>query len=334
MEPLHFELAGTGVALPAQCVSSDSLDAERGAREGALRAACGVATRYVCAQETQDGLAAQAAQAAMDSAGLRADEIDLIIFGAAVGRQPIPSTAPLIARRLGVAAGAVAAFDVNSTCLSFLTGLDVAASMMARGRFRAALVVAAEIASRALPWAHAPHVAGLFGDGAAAAVLRAPAPGRRAATLKAVRFETYPEGYELCQLASGGTRIDYHRDPAAFAAHATFQMDGHGLFRLTTAHFPAFVARLLEEAGWCAHDVDVVIPHQASPLALAHLTRRCGFAREKVVDIVADYGNQIAASLPTALHIARATARLPAGAKALLLGTSAGVSFGGAALEF
>ena len=76
----------------------------------------------------------------------------------------------------------------------------------------------------------------------------------------------------------------------------------------------------------------MVVPHQASPGALHHLIRRCGFRRERIVDIIARQGNQIAASLPSALHEARVAGHLRSGAKALLLGTSAGISLGGLAL--
>lgn len=319
------------MALPARRVDSSTLDNELGQAAGTLQAACGVRSRYVCGDESQDELAAIAAQAALDEAGLEAAGLDLVISAASVPKQPIPSTATLIARNIGVRPGACTAFDVNSTCLSFLSGLDVALSLLAGGRFRAALVVSSEIATRALPWSSDPVTAGLFGDGAAAAVVL-PA-GARASTLRAVHFEAYPAGYELCQLAAGGTGIDFHREPERFKEAAMFKMDGHGLFKLTATRFPDFVSRVLDRAGWRREDVDMVVPHQASPLALAHLVKRCGFPKEKIIDIVADYGNQVAASIPTALHLARASGRLPAGAKVLILGTSAGVSFGGMAIE-
>ena len=326
------------MALPAQRVASASLDAEMGRKKGWLEASCGVAARYVCRDEGQVELATHAAQRAMAEAGLDAGDVDLVIFAAAVAKQPIPSTAPLVARNLGIATGACTAFDVNSTCLSFLSGFDIAINLLASGRFRGALVVSSEIATRALPWGTAPATAGLFGDGAAAAVLVPPGGDRggdrlRASQLRAAHFEAFHEGYEFCQLAAGGTGIDFHRDPEQFKAGATFQMDGHGLFKLTAKHFPGFVDRLLQRAGWGRRDVDLVVPHQASPLALRHLVKRCGFPKDKVVDIVAGYGNQVAASIPTALHLARQLGRLPTGAKVLLLGTSAGVSFGGMAIE-
>lgn len=332
MSVLRFSLAGTGMALPAGRVSSSDFDARLGFTPGHLFDVCGVANRYVCEGESQDDLAVAAAQAALADAGMEPNDVDLVIAAAAVAKQPIPSTAPLIAGRLGIRSGECTAFDVNSTCLSFLSALDVATSLLPSGRFRGVLIVSSEIASRALPWSMAPNVAGLFGDGAAAVVLR-PADEGQGAIVKAAHFETYPEGYDYCQLAAGGTGIDFHADPQAFQAASIFEMDGYKLFKLAARHFPGFVTRLLERAGWRHEDVDLVVPHQASPLALAHLVQRCGFAEGQVVNIVADYGNQIAASIPTAFHLARKEGRLPAGSRVLLLGTSAGVSFGGMAIE-
>mgnify|MGYP001627838302 CR=1 FL=1 len=320
-------ILGTGRALPARQVTSDAFDARIGKPAGYLAQATGVAARYVSGDESQIDLAQSAAQAALDDAGLTATDIDLILFGAAVPYQPIPATAPLLMQRLGLADGTAAAFDMNATCLSFLTALDTAARMIATGQATRPLVVSAEIASRALPWDTQPEVAALFGDGAAAAVVSGSEAGGMVASL----MRTYPSAYDACALGAGGTRFDYHNDPDSFAAHAWFAMDGKELFRLAARHFGTFVDDLLARAGWAREDVDLVIPHQASPAALAHMIRQTGFARDRVVDIIAGHGNQIAASIPFVLDTARRAGRMPPGTRTLFLGTSAGVSFGGMA---
>jgi len=332
MTPIAFSLRGTGTSLPRKKVSSAALDRELRKPDGWLEAICGVRERFVCETETQDELAASAARGALTEAGIAASAIDLLIFASAVPKYSIPFTAPLIARHLGIPAGSCATLDVNSTCLSFLSGLDMATLMIATGRHRCALVVSSELASRALPWQTDPATAGLFGDGAAAAVLVQPEPGE-ASHVRAVRFEVHHEGYEACSLASGGTGIDFARDPERFAAGRFFQMNGRDLFKLTASRFPGFLDELLESAGWTRESVDLVVPHQASPFALTHLVKRCGFPRDKVIDIVASHGNQVAASIPTALHVARQQRRIVRGSRVVLLGTSAGVSFGGMAIE-
>ncbi len=319
-----LKILGSGQAVPQNRLSSDTLDARQGLSPGWLYRRSGVASRYVCEGEDQVDLAVSAASQAITEAGISPDDIGLIVFAAAVSYQSIPATAPLIQARLGIKDGICMAFDVNSTCLSFLTALDVA-SRMAGGR--KALVVASEVASRGLPWEEDPATAALFGDGAAAVVISGE---DAAAGVLATRMETYPSAYEACQLAAGGTRFDYHADRGNFDRNSRFRMDGEALFKLTIRHFEPFLDRLLSDAGWKRDEVELVVPHQASPGALAHLAKRCGFASDIVVNIVRDYGNQIAASLPTALHFARQGK--PEGTKTLMLGTSAGVSLGGMAL--
>jgi 3-oxoacyl-[acyl-carrier-protein] synthase-3 len=323
----RIKVLGTGSALPARILHSTEIDERLGKPAGWIEQRVGVASRSVCEAEDQIDLAVNAAFGALGDAGCNPKDIDLVIFAAAVPYQSIPTTAPLIQRRLGIPEGRCAAFDINSTCLSFLTAMDVVASMLAAGTCRQALVVSSEIASRGLPWKTEPLVAALFGDGAAAAVFRAE---DGPAGIVASRMETYPSGYEDCELGAGGTRYDFNRDPAEFARHALFRMDGKALFRHTIQFFEPFLDRLLASAGWSRDDVDIVIPHQASPMALAHLAERCGFGA-RIVDIMRDHGNQIAASIPTALDTARRSGRLVAGMNALMLGTSAGLSLGGIA---
>lgn len=326
---LPLKLEGTGAAVPARKLLSSEIDTRLGRPEGWLYRKTGVFGRHVCEGEDQIELAVAASLRAVASAAIAAGQIDLILFAAAVPYQSIPATAPLIQRALGIADGTCAAFDINSTCLGFLTAMDVLSSLLASGRYRRGLIVSAEIASRALPWDDDPATAGLFGDGAAAAIFSA-GDGRSA--LVAASMETHATAYDACRLGSGGTRYDYHYAPEEFRAHALFEMQGDLLYKTTVRNFPGFVGRLLTEAGWTHGDVDVVVPHQASPGALAHLARRSGFKPDVVVDIARDYGNQIAASLPTALDVAVRAGRVKAGTRLLLLGTSAGVSFGGLAM--
>ncbi|RWB19401.1 MAG: ketoacyl-ACP synthase III [Mesorhizobium sp.] len=328
---MRIRIVGTGRAVPAECVTTSALEERLGLGRGALEGATGVVQRYVCGDESQIDLACAAARLAIADASLEPSAVDLIIGGCGVPYQPLPATAPLVMHRLGLADGSAAAFDVNSTCLGFLTAFETAGRMIEAGQCETALVFSAEIASRALPWRDAPEVAALFGDGAAAAVLRRAKPGEGSVAASLMR--TYPSAWEACGIGAGGTRFDFRKEPEEFARHSLFHMDGKELFRLTSRHFNSFVAALLERAGWRHQDVDLVVPHQASPFALAHMARQTGFAPEKLVDIADRFGNQIAASIPFALDVARRDGRVAPGTKLLFLGTSAGVSFGGMALE-
>lgn len=326
----RFRIAGTGRALPATRVTSDDLDRLHGFAHGFVERASGVASRYFCGQESQIDLGAAAARKALEAAGVEPGDVDLIICAAAVPYQPIPATAPAIQRALGIADGACFATDINCTCLGFPAALEFANGLCRADGYATILVVSSEVASRGLPWTAQPDVAGLFGDGAAAAVLKAqPEPSRFVA-----RFETHSSAYDHCALASGGTRFDFEREPEPFAAHSRFAMDGRELFRITAKHFAPFVQRLLSSADATPDSIDLVVPHQASPGALAHMIRACGFPSERVVDISREVGNQIAASIPFALDHARERGLLKRGDRIAMLGTSAGVSFGGIVMDY
>lgn len=327
--PRGLAILGTGRALPVRAVAAAALDRQYGLADGYVMAATGVATRYFCDGESQIDLAVDAARKALVDAQLTAADIDLVISAAAVAYQPIPAMAPAIQRALGIADGACFAVDLNCTCLGFAAALHFAEPLLQAGRHKTILIVSAEVASRGLPWATQPAVAGLFGDGAGAAVVAL----RPDVGIRAAHFVTLTSAYEACAIGAGGTRFDFEREAEAFAAHSKFAMDGKALFRITAKHFGPFVDVLLDRAATRRDDLACVIAHQASPGALAHMIQICGFRSDHVIDIAGQFGNQIAASIPFALDWARAAGRFRSGDRILILGTSAGVSFGGLVMD-
>lgn len=322
-----FQILGAGLARPKARTPSSEFDRRFGKPAGWAEASTGVASRaFVGPGETASSLGAEAARAALADAGLRAVDIDCVIGASGVMEQPIPGLSVLIHRRLGLQASAVPAFDVNATCLSFLVALRTAALEIASGAHRNVLIVSADIASAALDWED-PGTAPLFGDGAAAVVV-----GPGGGELSAFRMQTFSEGAEAAWLGAGGSRL-----PAgnldALLAEAKFRMDGPTAYRIAARAFEDLVARVLDDAGWVRGDIDLVIPHQASGTALALLRRRLGFSAEKVVDVLAEHGNLVAAGLPTALAIARGDGRARPGMRVLFIGAGAGVSLAAAAVR-
>jgi 3-oxoacyl-(acyl-carrier-protein) synthase III len=329
---MRIKVNGTGRAIPLLCVTSSALDLQFGKDEGSIELETGVAERYVCEEESQIDLAVSASNAALKNAGITPSDIDLVLSGSGIPYQPLPAMAPLVMRELGIQDGKAAAFDVNSTCLSFVSAFETAALHIDSGQHHSALVFSSEVASRALPWGDQVEISALFGDGAAAVVLSR-ASVQDSGCIRATLMRSFPSAYEACSIGAGGTRFDFHKEPEEFARHAIFQMDGVSLFRLSSRHFRKFVFELIEKAGWNLSEVDLIVPHQASPAALAHMARQIGVGPDRLVDITRSFGNQVAASIPFAFDIARKENKIKPGAKVLFLGTSAGVSFGGLALE-
>lgn len=326
-------ILGTGAALPKGVVASTELDRRYGKPDGWFERRTGVRSRSVCGSEKASDLATAAARVALTAARLGPQDLDAVISATAVPEQPIPAMAPLVQANLGLGKTGTPAFDVNATCLSFLTAFDLAAAWIEAGRARRILIVSSEVASRALPWDDDPETAAMFGDGAAAAIIGKAEAGSGSG-LAAVAMRTYSDGYRDCELAAGGTRFDFRAERGLFESHATFRMNGPAVYRLSAEVVPPFIHGLLKSAGWTIKDIDCVVPHQASRLGLDHMVRRLGLAEGKVIDILASHANQIASSLPSALHEAVSTGRLKRGDKLLMAGTSAGLSVGGVALVY
>ncbi|MCC5973411.1 MAG: ketoacyl-ACP synthase III [Rubellimicrobium sp.] len=313
-------------ARAGRTVTSGHFDRHFGRPPGWAEATTGVATRrFVGPGETASVLATRAAQAALAQAGLAATDLDAILGASGVGEQPIPAFAVLVHRRLGLGDSGIAAFDVNATCLSFLAALRLAADMIAARRWGRVLIVSGDVASAALDMDD-PETAPLFGDGAAA-VLLGPGTG----TLAAWDFRTYSSGADAAWLGAGGSRLPA-REMQALLAEALFRMDGKAAFRLASKHIGPFVEHLLAQAGWRAGDIDIVIPHQASGRALDLMTARLGLAPARVMRSLTDGGNMVATSIPATLARAKAEGRGPPGTRALIIGTGAGLSLGGACM--
>jgi 3-oxoacyl-[acyl-carrier-protein] synthase-3 len=331
-QPRAVRILGTGVARPEQRVESREIDARLGLAPGTVQRRSGVRSRFVETQRPAAALGAEAGRQALASAGLAVAEIDCVVAASASMDQQMPCNAALIHRELGLGASGIPAFDIAASCLGFLAALDTISWPLVAGRYRRVLIVAADIASCALDWTDL-GASAIFGDGAAAAVLAADEDS--GSRLLASAFATYSEGAHLCEIPAGGSRHHPSRVGSAdYLALARFRMDGPSVFRLVARQMPAFVDMLLQGAGIGRDELTLLIPHQASHLAMRHVTRALGIPRERVIDIYADHGNQVAASLPSALHVAICSGRLQRGDTALLLGSGAGVSLGGIVLRY
>jgi len=232
-----------------------------------------------------------------------------------------------------VAGGQAEAFDVNSSCLGFLTGVEIAALGLAAGRWDTVVVVATEIASKGLDHTNV-ETSALFGDGAAAAVLvRDPVSRALGSAVLGLKFGHWPEAAEGSTIAAGGTRWNVTTPPPDDRAYL-FSMNGPALLRATMRHLPQFLAELAEQTGFGLDQADLVVPHQTSAVGMRLLHERVGVAAERVVDILADHGNQVAASLPTALHQAVTSGRVARGHRVVLLGSGAGLGLGAVVLRY
>jgi 3-oxoacyl-[acyl-carrier-protein] synthase-3 len=327
-----FKVVGYGSYMPRTARPSVELDALFDEPPGWTEDKFGIRTRSIAApDETSSTMGAAAAREAIAMAGWDDGDFDVLVGACAVMEQPIPGTSVLIQDALGLGKSGIWAFDVNQTCLSFLTALDIVTMGFQAGRFKRAVIVSSDIASAGLD-PEDRQTYSIFGDGAAAVCIEA-STDRDGAGLISRRFETYGEGKGLATLRSGGTRIRASESEALLQG-SKFQMDAFGVFKAAARCLPRLMDDVLTEAGVNRETVDLVVCHQASHPGVEHVRRLMGGDPARVVDIFGTHGNQIAASLPTALVMAYREGRIRPGAKVLLLGTAAGISAAAMVLRF
>lgn len=328
------QILGTGHALPKKCFLSSELDKKLGLPPGKLEAVGGVFRRYFAGDdEHAASLAAKAAKQALSAANVSLKDIDCLVSASATMDQAMPSNAALVHKELGLAKyDAIPAFDINSSCLGFLAAIDNLSYLIDAGRYQRILLVASDLASCGLNWNHLESSA-IFGDGAAAIVLSR-AETQSGSCLYASSLKTYSEGAHFCEIPAGGSRFHPSRIKTEFEPLTKFHMNGKKVFRLASKHLQAFVDELMDSASIKMDDIDWIVPHQASRLAIEHMTKRLKLSADKVVNIFANYGNQVAASLPTALDVAVRDGRIKRGDKLLLVGTGAGLTIGGVVMEY
>lgn len=328
----RIRLCGTGVAVPEGVLTSEQIDARFGLPAGTVFRQYGVRKRHYALHENAASLAARACENALRQAGLEWKDIDCLVAASATMDQALPYNAALILATLGKRAHHIAGFDIGASCLSFLVGLDTISYLVEAGRYRHVMIVSADIATFSLDWSTLGESA-IFGDGAAAAIVRQSRSDETSCIL-ASEIEMHSDGADWCHIKAGGSRYHPRRPGVIFDPLTLFHMDGPRLFRAVSRELPRFFEQLLEAAALTLEQVSLVVPHQASRLALDHLIKRLRLDPARTVDILADFGNQVGASLPSALHHAIAGHRLRRGDSFMLIGSGAGLTIGGMAMIY
>jgi 3-oxoacyl-[acyl-carrier-protein] synthase-3 len=331
-EGIALQILGTGEYAPRNRVESTELDRRWDKAEGWTAHQTGVSSRaYAADDESVIVMGASAARQALAAAEVEAAQIDAIIAVGSVPYQAIPCTAVFIQRELGLGTSGIAAFDVNSTCLGFLVALDLISHAIATGRYRHVLIVASERASQGLNWDDS-STAGLFGDGAGAVLIGV--PRRAGPQLRAAYVQSYGDGVECCQIRAGGSRLPPRTSMSEFMSGTHFEMRGRQIYKLAAELLPGFLRSLWQRARTRVEEIDVWVPHQASGRAITHLQCALELPSERFVLTLPTHGNQVSASIPVALHRGITEQRIRPGDTIALIGTGAGISLGGAVLDF
>ena len=326
LSPRYARIAGTGSYLPPRRLANAdmvALLAQRGLEtsDDWIVERTGIRARhFVTDGVNSSDLALHAARAALESAGRKAEDVDLIIVATSTPDMVFPSTACILQNKLGV--HGCPAFDVQAVCSGFVYALSVADAMIRAGNANCALVVGAEVFSRILDFNDRTTCV-LFGDGAGAVVVEASAEPGILAT------ELHADGRHVGILCVPGTVAG-----GQVLGDPLLKMDGQAVFKLAVGVLDSAARAVLEKAGRTAEDLDWLVPHQANIRIMQGTAKKLRLPLEKLIATVDEHGNTSAASVPLALDVAVKTGRIKRGDTVMLEGVGGGFTWGAVLLDF
>jgi 3-oxoacyl-[acyl-carrier-protein] synthase III len=317
---LRSVVLGTGSALPAKIVTNAELAATIDTTDEWITQRTGIRQRHISSgfEETTSVLATKAARAALDSAGLTPDDIDLIILATATPDYTFPSTATQVQYNLGITRGC--AFDLQAVCSGFVYGVSVANTMLVTGMHKRALVIGAETFSRILDWTDRTTCV-LFGDGAGAVVMEAQAGTGNMSDRGVLTAHLRSDGKHREKLYVDG-------GPSATKTVGVLKMQGKEVFKHAVGMITDVIEAAYAATGLNSNDIDWFVPHQANKRIIDASAHKLGIAPEKVVITVDKHGNTSAASIPLALDTAVKDGRIKQGQLVLLEAMGGGFTWG------
>ena len=326
---IFARVAGTGSYLPELRLTNQDL-VERLAKTGLetsdewIKTRSGISARHFAAEnELTSDLAVKAAQAALISAGITSEDLDLIILATSTPDHlgGFPSTACVVQDKLG-AHTACAAFDVQAVCAGFTYALAIADAFIRCGSYKKVLVIGAETFSRILNFQDRGTCV-LFGDGAGAVVLEA---SKEAGILSTALHADGSQRDILCvpgRAGNGGV----HGSPF-------MTMDGPAVFKLAVKVLEQVAHEALEKANLKAEQIDWLVPHQANIRIMEGTAKKMGMSMDKVIVTVHEHGNTSAASIPLALDAGVRSGQIQRGQHLLLEGVGGGFAWGAVAIKY
>ena len=315
-------LLGTGSALPVRAVSNAELAQTVDTSDEWIVERTGIRNRHIAGEgETTATLATDAARAALNAAGMAAQDIDLIVLATATPDQTFPATATKVQAALGI--NDCVAFDVAAVCSGFLYAVTVADSMIRSGAANRALVIGAETFSRILDWEDRATCV-LFGDGAGAVVLGAEETVDGARGILAAKLHADGRHNQLLYVDGG---------PSTTQTVGKLRMKGQEVFRHAVVNLASVLNEVMAIAGLSNSDIDWLVPHQANARILDATARKLKLSPDRVVVTVDRHANTSAASVPLALDLAVRDGRIKAGDLVVLEAMGGGFTWGACVLR-
>jgi len=328
MPMIRSQIIGSGAGLPERVVDNDFFSYLIDDADEWISSRTGIRERrFVSPNEATSDLAVRAAKAALADAGIDGSEIDCIVVGTSTPDMILPATACMVQKEIG--AKNAFAFDLNSVCGSFVFSMDTADSFIRAGKAKTALVIGADTYSKILNFEDK-TTCPLFGDGAAAVILRA---GEGETGIQQTFIRSDGNGWPLIQVPSSGSRKPVTAETIA-AKENTFYMAGKQVYVFATEAIPELIQTVCDQAGITPDQLDWLIPHQANLRIIDSVSKKNHIPKEKFLVNLQKYGNTAAASVGLAFDEFRRNGTIKPGQLVLVMGFGGGLSWGGLLIRF
>ncbi len=325
---MKVQIKGIGHALPDRILTNQELEKMVETDDKWIVERTGIKERRIADQNVASShLATQAAVMALKSAGITAEELDLIIVATATPDMLFPSTACLLQSNIG--ALNAAAFDVSAGCTGFVYALATAEKFLLAPEYNNVLVIGAETLSRITDYSDR-NTCVLFGDGAGAAIL---GKGTSENGLITTYLGADGSGAAHLYLPAGGSAKPASRETVDQNLHY-IKMNGNEIFRFATRITLEICNKILSRAGLQYQDVDLFIPHQSNMRIIRTAMKWMDIPEEKTLINVDQFGNMSSACLPVGISIAAQQGRIKDGDIILMAAFGAGLTHGGALLRW
>ena len=316
-------IVGTGSYVPEQIVTNDDLAKIVETNDEWIRTRTGIRQRRIATSEGTSDLAAKAAERAIEQAGIKPEEIDLIILATSSQDYCFPSGACEVQGRVG-AVNAVC-YDLSAACTGFVFALNTAQAFIQSGVYRTALVVGSEVLSKLIDWKDRSTCV-LFGDGAGAVVLRADETG-------ILGFQMHSDGTKgnvlTCGARSNGNFLMNQKPELSYMT-----MDGQEVFKFAVKKVPEVISQLLEKTGTPIEEIRYLVLHQANYRIIESVAKRLKVGMEKFPANMEYYGNTSGASIPLLLDEMNRAGKLNPGDKIILSGFGGGLTWGATLIQW
>ena len=322
-------IIGTGGYAPERVVTNFDLEKSIDTSDAWVVERTGIKQRHIARpDETTSDMAAQACRRAIEMAGLRPEDIGLLVLGTVTPDMQMPCTAVHVQRKLGLVNAAC--WDLSAACAGFIFGLSTAEKFVALGEVKYALVVGVELLSKVLDWNDRASCV-LFGDGAGAVVLAKSEDDSRG--IQSTHLHTDGTLWDILTIPGGGTSLGWTHETIDGNKHKV-AMNGRDVFKAAVRNISEVSLEALRHNAMTAVDVDMVVAHQANLRILEAVAKRIELPISKFYLNLERYGNTSSASIPIALDEAVRAGLVKDGMRLLFTALGAGLAWGSAVVRW